>query len=144
MNMRSFLRAPIMALAKWLPSISWPPGAPSIRRRLRCCVHPICNYLYVEDCVTLCLTVLTAPMITGAHTINASSGIGINLIELFSEMEVIPGSTLRRNYEIGRTADAKRVVMDSSMTRQKYGWSPTTSLHDGLETTWCLLTTTRR
>ena len=46
------------------------------------------DYLYVDDFVTLCWAVFTAPMTTGAHTSNASSGIGVNLNELFSDMEV--------------------------------------------------------
>ncbi len=101
------------------------------------------DYLFVEDFVALCVAVLETPMNAGAHTLNASSGIGISLNELFAAIEVVTGRTLKRIYEKQRTIDAKRVVMDSTATRNKYGWSPTTNLPDGLRRTWDWLTITR-
>ncbi len=101
------------------------------------------DYLYIDDFVTLCMRILAAPAITGMSTINASSGIGTSLNELFATVEKVTGRRLRRSYEIGNAVDSRCVVMDSSLARQRYGWSATTPLHDGLRQTWDWLTTTR-
>ncbi|MHB1059082.1 MAG: NAD-dependent epimerase/dehydratase family protein [Rhodanobacter sp.] len=97
------------------------------------------DYLYIDDLVELITTVLARQMSVGAHVVNACSGAGISLNELFATMEVVTGRPLRRSYEVGRAVDAARVVMDPSLANQEYGCSPATPLHEGLERTWTWL-----
>lgn len=94
------------------------------------------DYLYVEDFVALCIAILAKPMSDGARLFNAASGVGVSLNELFNVMEAVTGRPLKRTYESGRAVDAPRVVIDASLARQHYGWNATTSLHEGIQSTW--------
>ena len=49
------------------------------------------DYLYIEDLIRLCVTLLTRPMAPGMKVLNASSGAGISLNELFEQMQVVTG-----------------------------------------------------
>lgn len=102
------------------------------------------DYLYIDDLVDLAATVLTQRMPTGAHLVNACSGIGVSLNELFDVMEVVTGKSLQRCYELGRELDALRVTMDPTLAQRAYGWLPATSLHEGLEQTWASLNSITR
>lgn len=97
------------------------------------------DYLYIDDLVELATTILTRPMDVGAHVFNACSGTGFSLNELFAAMEAVTGQPLQRKYEISRTVDASRVVMDPTLVKQKYGYLPVTPLHEGLDLTWAWL-----
>lgn len=102
------------------------------------------DYLYIDDFVELCRSIATAPMSTGARVLNASSGIGVSLNDLFATIETVAGQQLPRTYDAGRTVDAARVVMDASVANRNYGWTPATSLHEGLRKTWDWFNTTQR
>lgn len=99
------------------------------------------DYLYIADFVALCTTILARPMPGGARLFNASSGIGVSLNELFDIMESVTGRPLQRGYDRNRAVDAPRVVMDADLARQQYGWSATTALHEGIESTWAWFNT---
>lgn len=94
------------------------------------------DYLYIDDFIALCVAVVGAPMSAGVRTVNASSGTGISLDELFVAMEAISGKSLHRSYDIGRVVDAVRIVMDAGYAQRVYGWSAGTSLQEGLGRTW--------
>nr|WP_253260836.1 NAD-dependent epimerase/dehydratase family protein [Rhodanobacter glycinis] len=102
------------------------------------------DYLYIEDFVALCTAMLAKPMPMGARMFNAASGEGISLNKLFHVMEAVTGRPLQRSYNTGRAVDAPRIVMDASLARQHYGWSATTSLHEGIESTWKWFNTIRQ
>lgn len=94
------------------------------------------DYLYIDDFVGLCMAVLETPMPTGVHAYNASSGIGIDLNELFRLVEFVVGQPLCRSYQLHRTVDATHIVMDPGATLSRYGWMPMTPLEEGLRKTW--------
>lgn len=102
------------------------------------------DYLYIDDLVELVATVLARQMSVGAHVVNACSGTGISLNELFVTIEAVTGRPLLRNYEADRAVDAACVVMDPSLANHEYGCSPATPLHEGLERTWAWLNSTTR
>lgn len=102
------------------------------------------DYLYIDDFVALCIATLTQPMREGVHVFNAASGVGVSLNELFSAMEAVTGQSLHRSYDTARGVDVPRVVIDASLTRQRFGWSATTSLHEGIENTWAWFNTIRQ
>lgn len=99
------------------------------------------DYLYIDDFVALCVAVLSDPMPSGSRLFNASSGTGASLNELFSIMEAVTGRSLHRTYDTGRAVDSPRVVIDSNLARQHFGWSATTSLHEGIANTWAWFNT---
>lgn len=101
------------------------------------------DYLYIDDFVSLCLAILSAPMSAGAKILNASSGIGVSLDSLFRIIETVAGKPLHRSYELHRTVDARYIVMDSGTARSCYGWTPVTPLEEGLRKTWDWFNSTR-
>lgn len=94
------------------------------------------DYLYIDDLIHLCMAILTTPVPSGPHILNASSGNGISLSELFRAIEMVTGKPLRRDYEVSRAVDAKHIVMDSGKARNRYGWTAVTPLEEGLRKTW--------
>ena len=92
--------------------------------------------------VALAEAILSRQMPVGAQLVNACSGIGVSLNELFTVMEAATGRPLQRSYEPGRELDASRVTMDHDFARRTYGWSPATTLREGLERTWASLNST--
>ena len=102
------------------------------------------DYLHITDFVALCISTLTEPMPSGAHVFNASSGIGVSLNELFGVMEAITGRKLQRSYETNRPVDAPRVVIGAGLAHERFGWTVSTSLHEGISNTWEWFNTTRQ
>jgi len=100
------------------------------------------DYMYIDDLVELSVAILTRRMPASARVINACSGAGVSLNELFTTIEAVTNRPLRRSYEIGRIVDASRVVMDPTLARREYSCSPATPLHEGLERTWAWLNST--
>lgn len=94
------------------------------------------DYLYVDDLIELCVTILAAPATTGTKIVNASSGVGISLNALFGEIESVTGRRLHRTHDVSRPVDATHVVIDPGLARREYGWSPAIGLHEGLKRTW--------
>lgn len=101
------------------------------------------DYLYIDDFVALCAATLAAPMPTHARVINAASGIGVSLNELIIAMETVADQPLHRSYETSRAIDATHIVMDAHAALKYYGWTPTTTLIEGLRQTWDWFNTTR-
>lgn len=101
------------------------------------------DYLYIDDFVDLCMAILSSPMLVGARILNASSGSGVSLNELFRTIEMVTDKPLPRSYELNRAVDARHIVMDSGMARNRYGWIPATPLEEGLRKTWDWFNSTR-
>ena len=77
------------------------------------------------------------------QVLNASSGAGVSLNELFQTIEKVTGTPLPRSHELDRPVDARQIVMDSTMARDRYGWVPATPLEEGLRKTWDWFNRTR-
>jgi len=97
------------------------------------------DYLYIDDLVRLITAILAKPMPKGARVINACSGVGISLNELFETLEAVTGTALLCSYETSRSVDASRVVMDPNLATHEYDFSAAISLHEGLKRTWVWL-----
>jgi UDP-glucose 4-epimerase len=102
------------------------------------------DYLYIDDFISLCLAILSAPMSLGVQVFNASSGIGVSLNELFCAIEMVTGKPLHRSYELHRAVDARHIVMDAGIARNRYEWAPSTSLEEGLRRTWAWFNSTQQ
>lgn len=102
------------------------------------------DYLYIDDFVSLCIAIMAAPPVAGAHVLNAGSGTGVSLNDLFTAMERVSGHSLNRAYDHGRSVDASRVVLDCALAKERYDWVPKTTLYEGLLRTWTWLNTSQR
>ncbi|MDE1892978.1 MAG: NAD-dependent epimerase/dehydratase family protein [Xanthomonadaceae bacterium] len=97
------------------------------------------DYLYIDDLVRLIMLILAMPMPNGARVVNACSGEGVSLNELFAVLRTVTGAPLSCSYETGRSVDVSRVVMDPTFAKREYGFSAAVSLHEGLKQTWAWL-----
>jgi UDP-glucose 4-epimerase len=94
------------------------------------------DYLYIDDFVRLCIEVLEGERPSGARVLNACSGASTSLNALLDEIERVTGRALARTYDPSRAVDVPRVAMSAAQAGRLYGWSPRTSLREGLELTW--------
>ncbi|MEW9624241.1 NAD-dependent epimerase/dehydratase family protein [Rhodanobacter geophilus] len=102
------------------------------------------DYLYIDDFIKLCVAATERPMPNGCFPYNAASGQGIGLNTLLDTLELVTGQHLHRDYDASRAVDAPRIVMSANLAREQYGWSATTSLHEGLKKTWAWFNTTQQ
>jgi Nucleoside-diphosphate-sugar epimerases len=102
------------------------------------------DYLYIDDFIKLCVTATDRPMPNGCFPYNAASGLGVSLNTLFDTLESVTGQRLHRDYDASRIVDAPHIVMNADLAEKRYGWSATTSLHEGLEKTWAWFNTTQQ
>ena len=94
------------------------------------------DYLYIEDLVALCQSIIGTEMAPGLSIFNAASGIAVSLNELFESMESVTGRQLQRHYEPMRSVDAERVAVDSGLAQRTFSWQPRIQLAVGIERTW--------
>lgn len=92
------------------------------------------DYLYVDDFVAACLTLIARPDIAG--TFNVGSGEGVALVELMAQVESVTGRTLSVSPQPSRGVDVEAIVLDSARLRAATQWSLETSLDTGLRRTW--------
>ena len=94
------------------------------------------DYLYIDDLVSLCIRALDAPLAPGTHVFNASSGQGLDLLELLARIEQVTKQRVERAFMPPRAIDMRRIVPDNTRARRHFGWAPQVSLDDGLAHAW--------
>ncbi|GAB2497598.1 NAD-dependent epimerase/dehydratase family protein [Arenimonas alkanexedens] len=97
------------------------------------------DYLYIDD---LCDLAATAGLSREVGVFNVGSGEGVSLNALCTRVSEATGRRLVVDYLPGRAFDVRRVVLDVSSAQRAFGWSPRTSLTDGLAATWRALVAT--
>jgi UDP-glucose 4-epimerase len=102
------------------------------------------DYLYIDDLIRLVAAILAKPMPPGARVVNACSGIGTSLKDLFEALQEVTRAALLCRYETGRSVDASSIVMDPSFALQEFGFSATTPLREGQKQTWIWLNSIMR
>ena len=99
------------------------------------------DYLYIDDFVALCTTILATRMAGGAHALNAASGIDTSLNTLFDQLEAATGRRLLRTYSPYRSVDIARIALDPALALRTHGWSAATPLLEGVQRTWAWFST---
>lgn len=94
------------------------------------------DYIYIDDLVRLCISILAQPMQVGASIINACSGESTSLNALLDTIETITGHRLRRSYAPARNIDASIIKMDPGKALALYGWRHETKLSSGIAEAW--------
>jgi UDP-glucose 4-epimerase len=95
------------------------------------------DYLYIEDFIDLCATLLTSPRLcAGAAIYNVGSQQGTSLNQLCGLLEEVTRIPLQREYHASRVVDVRRIVLDCRRIQADYGWRAGTDLSAGLRRTW--------
>jgi len=94
------------------------------------------DYVYIDDLVRLCESVLAQSMREGATIVNACSGESTSLDTLLDTIDAVTGRPLRRTYMPARSVDALAIDMDPGLAFTLYGWRHATALADGIAEAW--------
>ncbi len=94
------------------------------------------DYLYIDDFIQLCLSVVARPMPNGCALYNAASGIGVSLNTLLETVQTVTGQPLITQHDTSRAVDIARVVLNAQRAQEQFGWQATTPLAEGLAATW--------
>ncbi|MCA9969267.1 MAG: NAD-dependent epimerase/dehydratase family protein [Anaerolineales bacterium] len=92
------------------------------------------DYLYVGDVVD---ALLRMRVDNGRYqTYNVGSGEGLSVNEVIAALEARLGLTAIVRYVAGRPADVPYSCLDVRRIDQELGWTPQTTLADGISRTW--------
>lgn len=94
------------------------------------------DYLHVDDLVSLIGQVIVKPFAPGAATYNASSNQGTSLNALFSCIQAATGEVVPRIHQPARAFDVSRIVLDNTLARTTFSWTPEVALATGLVDAW--------
>jgi len=101
------------------------------------------DYLFIEDFVDACLSVLTRRGKPGSLSVfNVGAGRGLRLLDLCRQIENRTGKSIPIRHLPPRTSDVMHIVLDSTALCEATGWRPSTSIELGLDRTWSWLQAT--
>lgn len=90
------------------------------------------DYVYVKDVVRANLLAMKE---NASGIYNIGTGIGTSVNELFKMLAQITGYKRQPTYAPHREGDIRRSILDASRANSELGWSPTTTLVEGLAAT---------
>lgn len=94
------------------------------------------DYLYIDDFIQLCLTILNQSMPQMPRLLNAASGMGVSLNDLVNTIRKVTGIPMDVIYDTDRAVDIKRIEIDPTIAASCCAWKSHTKLQHGLEHTW--------
>lgn len=91
------------------------------------------DYIYIDDVAE---AFACAVEYNGSENIfNISQGLGTSLNELVSLIENSLGHKVEKNYLPARNFDVSKSVLSNKLAQKELGWSPRTSLQEGIKLT---------
>ena len=91
------------------------------------------DFVYVDDCAQANLLALTSPKSSGIY--NLGSGHGTSVNELFAMLQALTGYQKPPRHGPARIGETRRIYLDAQRAEGELGWTPATSLTDGLQQT---------
>lgn len=88
------------------------------------------DFTYVDDAVAATLTAMNGGR--GSSVYNVGGGSETTLGEVVALCEALAGARLDLRHEPAAAGDVRRTAADTSRIRAELGWSPRTSLEEGL------------
>ncbi len=93
------------------------------------------DYIYVKDVVAACLNAVMLENTKGIYNIGTALGYSLNdVLEVISSAIGQPMPKIHRRAK--RSFDIPVIVLDNKLAREELRWEPTTSLVDGVRSTW--------
>jgi len=91
------------------------------------------DYIYIEDFVSLCTTLLTTEKKN--NILNVGSGIGNSISDIIFYIENILNKKAKVKYLPERKFDVPEIYLDISKVKELYGWEPKVDLKTGIKKT---------
>ena len=95
------------------------------------------DYLYVDDLAIAIESLINSTKCTGTY--NIGSGQGHSLSDLLKILATVTGQEVKANFTSPRSFDVPAIVLDISKLQQDSGWTPSTSLAEGIQLMWDFL-----
>lgn len=92
------------------------------------------DYIYIKDSVPVLINAVQPN--NQQRVFNLGSGKGTTLNELLAVIKEVTGRTVKVTYTEKRAIDVPINVLDISRAREEFGFSPNTTLLDGVRKTW--------
>ena len=92
------------------------------------------DYLYIDDFVDSVIRLVELPDTSGVY--NVGSGVGTTLRDLIQLVEAATGREIQVRYDLPRSDDVAKIVLEIENIRRATGWTPSTSLSEGIARTW--------
>jgi nucleoside-diphosphate-sugar epimerase len=91
------------------------------------------SFMHVDDCVEGTLKVTAG---NSALPVNLGSSELVSINQMVSIIQKIAGVSVRRKYNLDAPLGVRGRNSDNSLLREIYGWEPSITLADGLESTY--------
>jgi UDP-glucose 4-epimerase len=101
------------------------------------------DYVFVGDVAYANLLASTAELLEGdidASAFNVGTGVETSVNELAQGMLDVAGAEVPIQHQDARPGELQRSAVDPAKSQRQLGWSPGTSLHDGLKITYDWIT----
>ncbi|HJX31941.1 MAG TPA: GDP-mannose 4,6-dehydratase, partial [Thermodesulfobacteriota bacterium] len=92
------------------------------------------DYLYIKDSVPVLINAVQTN--NQQRLFNLGSGKGTTLNELIAVIKKVTGRTIKVTYTGQRVIDVPINVLEISRVREEFGFSPKTTLLEGVKKTW--------
>lgn len=99
------------------------------------------DFVFIADVVKAMILAGEKP---GSFTSNISTGVGVAVLEIVDAIERVSGRTIDKEFVPPRDGDVRVNILANTRARDHYGWTPETSLTDGLALTWAWMNRRRR
>ncbi len=90
------------------------------------------DYVYVDDIVEASVLALARG---SGETVNIGSGVGVSVLQIFSELKSILGFEGEPIFDAPRPGEIQRIYLDATRAREVLGWKPRVGFREGLEKT---------
>lgn len=92
------------------------------------------DFLFIEDWVEACWRLLAPGVPVGVYNVGVGEGCSLNTLR--AVVERVTGRELRVRWMPARSVDVRGVVLDSTRLRVTTGWTPQTTLEEGIRRMW--------
>lgn len=114
-------------VARGLPITIWGDG------------NMVRDFFYVGDLVEACWLAAESDEPTGVF--NVGGGMAISLNQLVEAIRQGVGREVTVRHEPSRPFDVPKLILDTTLARQRLGWQPRVSLAEGVARTWAWVQT---
>jgi nucleoside-diphosphate-sugar epimerase len=91
------------------------------------------SFMYIDDCIHGIRLITDGPY---GPPVNLGSTELVSINQMVTMLEDIAGITVERRYNLTAPQGVRGRNSDNTQLRERYGWEPSTPLHEGLERTY--------